>query len=197
MAGRINAYSLIRQIHLYSAFVTLTFLTMYFVTGFLMGKYQWFETQKPEPIISQLSITHSSFSEQDALVKHLQDTFNLNGRFTNHWENKGLPYYEFNSLKQNDIVWFDSLKTTAHLKTQPKNSYMAITAYHRAHKYGGGFAYNAYILLMDLASLALLLFVITGIYMWLNLVRYRWLGWGFLGLGVSYAIWVWLTFLDF
>jgi hypothetical protein len=171
---------------------------MYFVSGFLMSRVKWFDMDKPEPVVTQLKISLADFQEQETLTQHLQDTFRINGRLTGQWINiNGLQHFEFSSLKQNSVVSFDSLGTTANLKVQPKNNFMAITAYHRAHKYGGGVAYNAYILLMDLSSLALLLFVLTGIYMWLGLVRYRWLGWGFLLAGFGYVMWVWITFLDF
>jgi hypothetical protein len=49
--------------------------------------------------------------------------------------------------------------------------------------------------LMDFASLALLIFVLTGVYMWLSFVKYRWLGVSFLVGGFAYSIWVWLTFI--
>jgi|GEM_PF-2924078 len=50
-------------------------------------------------------------------------------------------------------------------------AYKTITRLHRIHGYEGDLPHLLYALMMDLSSLALLLFVVTGFYMWLKLER--------------------------
>jgi hypothetical protein len=178
---------------MFAAFITMTFLVMYFVTGYLMNNWQWFDEKKPAPAVETISLKKPDLNGSD-LYEHLRETLQINGRFNNSWTNKGTTYYEYQSVLKQTIVYFDSTLTSATIKVSDKNALGHITAYHRLHKYGGPIAYNFYILLMDLASLALLVFVITGVYMWLNFAKYRWLGIGFLVAGFAYTIWVWLTF---
>ncbi|WP_339786908.1 MAG: PepSY-associated TM helix domain-containing protein [Imperialibacter sp.] len=194
MARRVNLYQLIRQIHMYAAFITITFLVMYFVTGYLMNNPQWFDQEKPAPDIKTTSMKKPDVSNEE-LYNQLKNKLEISGRFHNSWTNKGTTYYEYQSMLRQTIVYFDSTHTTATVKVSDRNTMGSITAYHRLHKYGGPPAYSLYILLMDLASLALLIFVLTGVYMWLSFVKYRWLGVGFLAVGLAYSIWVWLTFI--
>jgi hypothetical protein len=193
MARRVNLYQLIRQIHMYAAFITITFLVMYFVTGYLMNNPQWFDQEKPAPDIKTISMKKPDVSNEE-LHKQLKNKLEISGRFHNSWTNEGTTYYEYQSMLRQTIVYFDSTNSTATVEVSDKNTMGSITAYHRLHKYGGPPAYNFYILLMDLASLALIIFVITGIYMWLSYAQFRWLGVSFLVAGIAYTVWVWLTF---
>ncbi|MEQ8685877.1 MAG: PepSY-associated TM helix domain-containing protein [Imperialibacter sp.] len=194
MARWVNLYQLTRQIHMYAAFITITFLVMYFVTGYLMNNPQWFDQEKLTPDTKTISMKKPDLNDEQ-LYKHLKDKLEISGRFHNSWTNKGTTYYEYQSMLRQTIVYFDNTHTTATVKVSDRNTMGSITAYHRLHKYGGPPAYSLYILLMDLASLALLIFVLTGVYMWLSFAKYRWLGVGFLVAGLAYSIWVWLTFI--
>jgi hypothetical protein len=194
MARRINMHQLIRQIHMYAAFITMAFLVMYFVTGYLMNNPQWFDQEKPATDTKTISMKKPDVSNEE-LYNQLKDKLEISGRFHNSWTNKGTTYYEYQSMLRQTIVYFDSTYTTATVKLSDKNTIGNITAYHRLHKYGGPLAYSFYVLLMDFASLALLIFVLTGVYMWLSFVKYRWLGVSFLVGGFAYSIWVWLTFI--
>ncbi len=180
---------------MYSAFITMTFLVMYFITGYLMSKSEWFDHENPAPDVQTVLMAKPLLADDEALYGFLKDTLDIAGRFNNSWTNQGTTYYEYLSVKKQTVVSLDSSNTLVKIKIAEKNKIGNITAYHRMHKYGGPLAYNLYILLMDLASLALLLFVITGVYMWLNLAKYRWLGLSFLSAGFAYTLWVWLTFI--
>ena len=58
---------------------------------------------------------------------------------------------------------------------------------HRMHNYGGNILYLLWVLLYDLASLSLILFGLTGVYLWYKLTTKRLLGWVILGLGYGYT----------
>jgi hypothetical protein len=68
---------------------------------------------------------------------------------------------------------------------------------HRLHGYGGGGLYDVWAVLYDLASLALIVFAFTGVYLWHATLRPRWPGWLALGVGAVFTtamiLHLWLT----
>lgn len=58
---------------------------------------------------------------------------------------------------------------------------------HQFHGYGGGWLYDLWALMLDLVSVACLVFAVTGVYLWWKLQRDR-LGWWFLGFSTVYSI---------
>lgn len=60
--------------------------------------------------------------------------------------------------------------------------------FHRLHKYGGGGLYDLWMVFYDLASFSLIVFALTGVYMWYKLTRKRLLGFLILGGSFSYAM---------
>ena len=73
----------------------------------------------------------------------------------------------------------------AHTKEQ--NARNILVGFHRMHGYGGGWLYNIWLVFYDLASLSLILFAVSGTYLWWRLARRRWLGWVLLGVSWGYA----------
>ena len=61
----------------------------------------------------------------------------------------------------------------AHTKEQ--NARNILVGFHRMHGYGGGWLYNIWLVFYDLASLSLILFAVSGTYLWWRLARRRWL----------------------
>lgn len=62
-----------------------------------------------------------------------------------------------------------------------------LVGFHRLHGYGGGLLYDVWTLLYDLASLSLIVFAFSGIYMWYKLTTRRSIGWIVLGASFTYA----------
>ena len=53
--------------------------------------------------------------------------------------------------------------------------------------YGGGMIYNAYAILLDLTGASLIIFAITGIILWLKILKNSKLAWLILVLGFLYV----------
>ena len=68
-----------------------------------------------------------------------------------------------------------------------ENARTTLVGFHRLHGYGGGWLYDIWVVFYDLASLSLVVFSLTGIYLWYRLTRRRLLGWVFLGISYGYA----------
>ena len=55
------------------------------------------------------------------------------------------------------------------------------------HNYGGGWLYDIWVVFYDLASASLILFAISGIYLWWRLTRRKLWGWICLGISWGFA----------
>ena len=72
-------YDLIRRIHLYSAFVVLSFLVMYFITGYPMIHQDFMEHQDPEKHTRVYPLENTGDFEPADYSVQLQDQFDLRG----------------------------------------------------------------------------------------------------------------------
>jgi len=70
-----------------------------------------------------------------------------------------------------------------------------LIGFHRLHGYGGGWLYDGWAVLYDLASLSMIVFAITGVWLWYKLIPNRRLGWVLLALGFSFTSALMLFFL--
>jgi len=193
MAGRIKLYALLRDIHVYCAFITIVFLLMYFITGFLMVRRDWFDGE-PEVITETVDITIPSGMDQKSISGYLGEALDLRGR-SRHWKNNdGVLFFEYNTLSQRTLVRIAQNLEEISVEKRILTPHQTIIAFHRLHNYGGGILYNLYILMMDLTSFGLILFAVTGAYLWLKtLPSWKW-GLVMLSLGMGYTLWVILTF---
>ena len=57
-----------------------------------------------------------------------------------------------------------------------ENRHRTLVVFHRIHGYGDQMIYNFYVLLMDLSSIALIWFVLSGLFMWWKRSRWKWFG---------------------
>ena len=75
-----TAYTLLRKVHLYSGLVLLTFVVMYFVTGYPMIHHSWFPD--PEPVKSTRTepLSYAGPMEPEAYSLYLQEAFGLRGK---------------------------------------------------------------------------------------------------------------------
>jgi len=193
MAGRIRLYTLLREIHLYSAFITLVFLLMYFITGFLMSRRDWFDREQ-EVTKNTVEVTIPAGMDQNAISEYLRESLNIKGRSQNWKNSDGVEFFEYNTLSRRTQV---SIKQGEEITLEIKvlNPHQTLIAFHRLHNYGGGILYNMYIVMMDLTSLSLIVFALTGVYLWFKVLpSWKW-GLVMLSLGMGYTLWVILTFI--
>ena len=73
------------------------------------------------------------------------------------------------------------------MTTRTENARDVLVGFHRLHGYGGGWLYDMWVLFYDLASLSMIVFALTGIYLWWRLTKRRFWGWLCLGLSWGYA----------
>ncbi|HCL27287.1 MAG TPA: hypothetical protein DIC52_02490 [Candidatus Latescibacteria bacterium] len=139
-----SLFTLLRKVHLYSSLVLLTFVVMYFVTGYIMVHHSWFPD--PTPFKSACTEPLSYAGPMDPEV--MED-----GGWRFRYARPG-TFHEAVVTAAGDSV---------HIFRREEDARTTLVGFHRLHGYGGGWLYDIWVVFYDLASLALILFPLTGI----------------------------------
>lgn len=171
-------YQIIRRIHLYTAFFLLSFVLMYFATGYLMIHEGLLENHNPEKKTRNLHLKYKGEKTPEAYAAYLEASFGLEGkrqppqrREDGSWRfaysRPGTSYEAVVSAAGDSVRITESRE---HLRR-------TLVGFHRLHGYGGGLLYDVWAVCYDLASLALILFTLSGICLWYKLTQRHLLGW--------------------
>ena len=169
-------FNSIRQIHLFAAFVLSVFVLMYFVSGLVMIFEDTFQRKDTDVRILKGHIRGIGTASGDALVSLVKENFGLRGQYQLRQNNSGMvlnfrhPGTEVQVMVQ---TAFDSVTCTI----RKKNFVSVLHHFHRLHGYHGGGNYFAWAIMYDMAALSMILFAITGVYLWYRIERVRWPGW--------------------
>jgi hypothetical protein len=77
--------------------------------------------------------------------------------------------------------------TTAKFAAAKYNWTATMSGFHRLNGYHGGLLYKVWAVIYDLASLSMIVFGISGVYMWYARTKRRALGWAILAAGFIYT----------
>ncbi|MEC8931700.1 MAG: PepSY-associated TM helix domain-containing protein [Candidatus Latescibacterota bacterium] len=159
--ARAGVYNVIRKTHLCAGLVLLVFVVMYFVAGYPITHNQWFDAQDPvktERTVAIPSIEADDIREYSA---HLQEHLEIRGKRTTarEWH---FEYFRPGIFHEVDLV---ANGDSARVVTQRFGWQRTMVGFHRMHNYGGGGIYELWVLFYDVASLSLILFALTGIYL--------------------------------
>jgi len=183
-----NTYTLLRKIHLYAGLVVMVFVIMYFVTGYPMIHGRWF----PMPAIVATTRTeqllYTGPNEPAAYAKYLQDTFDLRGKLTRQQRlDDGRWVFRYSRPGTTYAAVVAPTGDSVRITTLKENPIETMVTFHRLHGYDGGALYAVWAFLYDLSSFSLILFSVTGIYLWYKLTKKKLLGWIFLAISYGYA----------
>lgn len=181
-------YQFIRRIHLFTALFLMTFVVMYFATGYTMVHEGLLDNPDPEKKTRAARLKYKGEKTPEAYALHLQEAFGLagkrlppqrleDGRWKFEYFRPGRFYEAVVSAAGDSVRITESRE---HLRR-------TLTGFHRMHGYGGGWLYDGWVVCYDLASASLILFALTGIYMWYKLTQRRLLGWLLLLASFGYA----------
>jgi len=204
-------FTLVRRIHLYASVVLMTFVLMYFATGYIVIHRDWFHNEKPKP---QTTTQMLSLASGDLSVTHPDDAADVVQRAL------GLPGQRRNArppTKPGGPWQFTYVTTrvayqvsvslpsaTSQPSTQPAEAASkativqtpftateTINAFHRLRS-GGGVRYNVWGVFFDASAIALIVFAMSGIYLWFKLAKVRWPGALVLLLSLGFTIGVYV-----
>lgn len=192
-------YSLLRQLHLYTAFLLLAFVAMYFITGYTLTHGNWFregETGKQTRNVTLAISSRPTPLDETSIGPWFQKELNLRGKPQPAKKNSaGSWKFSVNRPGYTAEATLTADFTQARVAETFQDWKRTMAVYHRMHGYGGGWFYNLWVLLYDLASLAMIVFAVSGVYLWFKLVRSRLPGWIVLGCGFALTLSMALYFL--
>lgn len=171
-----NTYKVIRKIHLFATLLLATFVFMYLATGLIMIFEETFQRKNLSVEKVKEKIEGIRSLDQDSLVRWARKKYHLTGR----------SFIDEN--KENVIVDFSHPGTIASVKVLRSNDSVYVEVkkgnvntvmhqYHRLHGYEGGWNYFAWAFMYDLSAIAMIVFSITGLYLWFKTERRRLAGW--------------------
>jgi hypothetical protein len=184
-------YTFFRQVHLFSGLVLLGFVLLYFATGYVMIHPGWFGDGVPATARRDVPLSVPAGLDDAGLSQHLQDRLGLRGqRLPGERRDDGtwrFAYYHPGTVHEVTVA---ADRRQATVETRTESWQRVLHGLHRLHGYGGGWAYVLYALCLDLAALSMVVFALTGIYLWYRLTkpRKRRLGYAILGLSWAYTL---------
>jgi hypothetical protein len=170
-------YQLVRRIHLFTGLGLLLFILMYFVTGYVIIHGPWFGKTDPAVSVRTEPLAAPSGLSETQLAAYLQERFDLRGQ-------PGAP----NRRGDGSVRFtFGRPGTAIEAVVAAGGRQVSITerklpfrgtanGFHRLRGYRGGAFYMVWAALYDLASAALILFAITGVFLWYKSTTRRWPG---------------------
>lgn len=169
-------YNLIRRLHLFAAFLLAAFILMYFVSGFVMIFEDEFEREDVQVEKIRQSISATQPFSKDSLVHWVKQKFNIHGQ------------YEVRLDTQQAIVNFWHPGTVTEVKVSYPDDSVYVTIkkgnlntilnhFHRLNGYQGGMNYYAWAFMCDLSASSMIVFAVSGLYLWYKTERKRLAGW--------------------
>jgi hypothetical protein len=181
-------YDLIRKIHLYSGLTLLTFVLMYFVSGYVMTHHDWFPGGDPRRSVREESLAPALGADPEAYSALLQRRFGLSGKRQPPSRMKDGSWkfvYVRPGVTHEAIVPVSGDRVR--IARSDVDARGALVGFHRLHGYGGGWLYDLWAVAYDLSSAAMVVFAVSGIYLWYKLTKRRLLGWVLLAISFAFA----------
>ena len=166
-------YSLLRKIHYYSAFIVACFLLLFFVSGGVMIMEYIFPRENRSQTTENVQID-PALSESEVINK-IRDQYDIRGVERRNEEDT-MVVYTFNRPGYSARVRFEPRGDQAEVRISLGTFSAVMNYYHRIRGFDRGFMHTLWAIFYDLSSLALIVFAITGIYLWWKLIPKKILG---------------------
>lgn len=176
-------YRLIKKIHLYACLTTAAVLTMFILTSYLMIHHKAFNQK---PVKTNYGVHREIKSEND--WTQLISDEHINGRMTKEIHKEDQWMREYSSAEQFSKLSYDGTEKMVSITRTDKSLTNALIGIHRQRGYHGTLPYFIYAFLLDLVGLSLILFTITGVILWFQLLKNDRLAWIIFAAGFLYFI---------
>lgn len=181
-------YDTIRRIHLYTGVALLAFVVMYFVTGYVLIHHELVSDERPANSTREEALTAAPGASPEEYSAKLQRQFAMAGKRQPPVRMRD-GSWKFEYFRPG--VGYKALVAPSgdkvRITTSPSSPRQTLVQFHRMHGYGGGWLYDLWCVVYDLASLSMILFALSGIYLWYKLTKRRLLGWMVLAVSFSFA----------
>lgn len=181
-----QTYQSIRKIHLYACLTTVVFFLMYLITGFMMMHHDTFHIQETPDANTVISITDRDL-EENSWSQFLKMN-GIKGRNTaDRSLNDGTIIREYWTPGEEFKLTINPDRSQVQIESVVKNINGILNDLHRVRSYQGPLLWYLYALMIDLTAIAMILFVLTGIVLWLKVLKNKRVGWTVLILGAFYV----------
>ncbi|MDA0748673.1 MAG: PepSY-associated TM helix domain-containing protein [bacterium] len=191
-------YRLVRTIHLYAALFLAAFVVMYAITGFIMYRSNWFPNNRKDTerqVVFQWKPLPDG--EDKVVLNHLESMqaqvrkdVGLEGRYEfSRKEKDGQFALVYLRPGSEERVFFMPGADSVRVTLREYGFAQMMNRMHQFHGYKGGVLFWWWGFLLDVVSVAMIMFAVSGVYLWYTLkAQQRGLGWVLLGGSTLYAI---------
>jgi hypothetical protein len=179
-------YHAVRKIHLYCGLIILAFLMMYFVSGYMMAHRPWFLSPGPAPTTRTATFQPGAGFTTEQLAAEVQKQLRLPGRIQfPQKQPAGMTRFWVNYPGTMARVDVPAGQRSVTVTTQRAGLVGTLIMLHKVNGYDGNLLFDACALFCDLAGLSMILFALSGVYLWWKRVKHH--TWGILCLAASCA----------
>jgi hypothetical protein len=181
-------YDTIRRIHLYTGVGLLAYVVMYFVTGYVLIHADFFPATPPVKTTRDAPLAAAPDTSAEEYSDLLRRQFSLAGKRQPPVRTKdGGWKFEYVRPGVTHEAVVPKEGGRVRVTTSEHGARQVLVQFHRLHGYGGGWVYDLWMVLYDLASAAMIVFALSGIYLWYKLTRRRLLGWALLAASFAFT----------
>jgi hypothetical protein len=177
-------YHLIRRIHLYANLVLVLFLMMYFVSGYMMIHTAWFPTSNyPEPV-QTATLESSANRPAGQVAADVKNQLRIPGRISlSTTQPEGMT--RFWIIHPGTMTRVDVATSDRQIQISPVHTGFIgiLVMLHKINGYDDKALYNVCTLFCDLSGLAMIVFALSGVYLWWMRTKSHF--WGIACLSVS------------
>lgn len=167
-------YRTIRKVHLYTSFVIVSFLLMYFLTGAVMVFDAVFH--RMDRIDFSKNVPFKKDISQSEALAEICRQYNIKGDESIKQKNDGSKVYSFIRPGYKAEINFIKADTSALVEIRKGNFGKVMNDFHRLRGYKGDWTHMLWAGLYDLSCIALLIYAFSGVYLWWKLERKKLMG---------------------
>jgi hypothetical protein len=136
--------------------------------------------------VSSIAVNPSEVSEENwESFRHQHD---IKGRLVReNFTKSGDLFRQYETAGTNYQITVFKNKNEVEIKRIERNLAGTIIGFHRLKGYGGPLQFNLYALLLDVVGISLIIFAITGVIMWLKILKHNKIAWTILIMGFVYV----------
>lgn len=179
-------YQLIRKIHLYASLTTLVFFAMYLISSYLMMHHDTFLSGESAVQTQTISVEPGTLGNESWLPA--LKAYGVKGRLENEFTNdEGYLVREYETVSAYFKLSLHPDQQQLTIEAHRADLAHTLEGFHRLRGYKGPLAYQVYAFMVDIMGISLIIFALTGIILWLKVLKNSRLAWGILIGGVVYV----------
>ncbi len=178
-------HKIIRFIHYYSSLFLIIFILMYVVSGLIMINHKLIPSGEPVQTVRRVALDIKMHGDPADYKKIFRQKYELSGRMEDPVERKdgSLRYWYYRPGTTHELIVTSARDSVKITRTDQQTLGRVVNRLHHVRGYGGGFVYNLWAILVDCTTVSMILFALTGIYLWYKRTKKKIVGLIVLSLG--------------